>query len=84
MEIISLKIDPKLLKEIDSNLVIYRYSTRTEFIRDAIRNKIEDLEKQKAIEKVRKFYGSSKRKTTDEELHKVRKEIAEELMRDLE
>ncbi|HLC86244.1 MAG TPA: ribbon-helix-helix domain-containing protein [Candidatus Nanoarchaeia archaeon] len=84
METISLKIDSKLLKEIDSNLVINRYSTRTEFIRDAIRNKIEDLEKQKAIENVRKFYGSSKRKTTDEELHKVRKEISKELMKDLE
>lgn len=84
METISLKMEGVLLQEIDTKIKSHRYSTRTEFIRDAIRNKIEDLEKQKAIENVRKFYGSSKRKTTDEELHKVRKEISKELMKDLE
>jgi metal-responsive CopG/Arc/MetJ family transcriptional regulator len=49
METISLKMEGKLLHEIDSMIRDYRYSTRTEFIRDAIRTKLNELEKEEAI-----------------------------------
>jgi metal-responsive CopG/Arc/MetJ family transcriptional regulator len=65
MEIISLKLEPKLLDEIDNKLSEHRYSTRTEFIRDAIREKLSDLEK----EEILKIKGFSKIKTSDEKLH---------------
>ncbi len=69
MEVISLKLEEGLLEEIDQTLSKHRYSTRTEFIRDAIREKLSDLEKEDMLKELTKLKGSSKRKTTDEELH---------------
>ena len=79
MEAISLKLEGGLLKEIDHKLNKNRYSTRTEFIRDAIREKLSDLEKEEILKKLAKLKGSSKHKTTDAELHKSR-ELAFELL----
>ena len=69
MEIISLKLENELLNEIDQKLVRYRYGTRTEFIRDAIREKLSDLEKENLLRELTKLKGSSKYKTSDEDLH---------------
>jgi len=79
MQAISLKLDKGMLKEIDEKLSKHRYSTRTEFIRDAIRIRLSDLEKEEMIRKVAKLRGISKRRTTDEELHRVREEVVREL-----
>ncbi|MFH1409080.1 MAG: ribbon-helix-helix domain-containing protein [Nanoarchaeota archaeon] len=79
METISLKMDGRLLKEIDSKLEENRYSTRTEFIRDSIRDKLSELDKQKALQHLHKIAGFSKRKTTDEELHQAREKAFLEL-----
>lgn len=78
METVCLKMEESLLKEIDSKLTKYRYSTRTEFIRDAIRLKLTDLQKQEMLLAVDKAFGSSKLKTTDEDLHRAREQLAKE------
>lgn len=62
METISIKMDNKLLKDIDDSLENNRYTTRTEFIRDAIRKKLGDLEKEEALRKLAMFKGSLKGK----------------------
>ena len=77
METISLKLEENVLKEIDENLVKHRYSTRTEFIRDAIREKLSELEKEELLKAVAKLRGASKRKTTDEQLHLARERLVE-------
>lgn len=79
MELISLKLENELLSEIDQKLVKYRYGTRTEFIRDAIREKLSDLEKEGLLKELTKIKGFSKHKTTNEQLHKAR-EAAFELL----
>ena len=79
MEIISLKLENELLKEIDQNLSKHRYGTRTEFIRDAVREKLSDLEKEEAIRAIAHLKGSSKRKTTDEQLHEAGEKVFEML-----
>jgi metal-responsive CopG/Arc/MetJ family transcriptional regulator len=71
METISLKLEEGILKEIDEKLAKHRYSTRTEFIRDAIREKLSEFEKEEMLKAVAKLRGISKRKTTDEQLHKA-------------
>ena len=58
MQTISLKMEDKILRDIDGQLIINRYSTRTEFIRDAIRSKLLELEKYIAIKKLAKLKGS--------------------------
>jgi len=72
MEAISLKLEENLLTEIDQKLAKHRYSTRTEFIRDAIRMRLSDLEKEDLLRAVSQLKGSSKRKTTEAQLHKAR------------
>lgn len=69
MESVCLKMEQKLLHEIDSKLKNNRYATRTEFIRDAIRSKLSELEKEEVIKKLAKFKGSlkGKSKMSDEE-----------------
>lgn len=62
METISLKMESELLNKIDSNLKKNNYSTRTEFIREAIRNKLTALEKEEIIRKLTEFKGSLKGK----------------------
>lgn len=79
METISLKLEKSFLNDIEKIMKKNRYSTKTEFIREALRDKIHDLEKVEALMRAREMYGASKRKTTDEDLHRVREEIANEL-----
>ena len=57
----------------------HHYATKTEFIREALRDKVKELEKEERMARVKSLYGASKRKTTDEELHKAREEGAVEL-----
>ena len=77
METISLKLENTLLREMDLKLKKNRYSTRTEFIRDAIRKKLSDLEKEELLRNVIKLKGSSKLKTTDKQLHEARDRLFE-------
>ncbi|MBS3176081.1 ribbon-helix-helix protein, CopG family [Candidatus Woesearchaeota archaeon] len=83
METVCIKLDESILKEIDSSLKKHRYSTRTEFIRDAVRDKLSEMErrpplteaeKEELIQKLSKMRGILKRKTptTDEALHTAR------------
>lgn len=67
METISLKMEKNLLSEIDNTIKNHRYSTRTEFIRDAIRAKLSDLEKEDIIKKLAAFKGSLKSKKSGAE-----------------
>lgn len=62
METISLKMEPELLKKIDINLKKNDYSTRTEFIREAIRNRLKELENEEIIRKLTELKGSLKGK----------------------
>lgn len=79
MEAISLKLEGSILTEIDKKLARYRYSTRTEFIRDAIRSKLSDLEKRELLKEIDRLYGASKRRTTDKQLHKAGEKAFEDL-----
>ena len=75
METVTLKMEESLLEEIDSSLAKHRYSTRTEFIRDAIRGKLTALEKEEAIKKLETMRGCLKGKArtnlSDEEIGEI-------------
>ena len=83
MEAISLKLEDTFLEDIEETMKRHRYTTKTEFIREAIRDKIKQLEKEEALLKVRKMYGASKRKTTDEDLKKARERVFEKYQKEL-
>lgn len=77
MHAITIKMENKLLEELDQKLGEHRYSTRTEFIRDAIREKLSELEKEQLLRNLVQLKGSSKRKTSDKQLHEARDEVFE-------
>ena len=79
MESISLKLEPDFLRHMERIMKKCEYSTKTEFIRSAIREKIKELEKEETLKNINKLFGSSKHKTTDKDLHKAREEIFEQL-----
>ncbi|MCH7568765.1 MAG: hypothetical protein IIA87_05065 [Nanoarchaeota archaeon] len=81
MEPISVKLDEKFRKDLEIAMKKYRYDTKSEFIREAMRRMIKELEKEEALARVRAVYGASKKKkkTTDEELHKAGEEVFQEL-----
>ncbi len=80
MESITIKVEEKLAKEIDKLMSPY-YSTKSEFIREAIRDKLKEIEKERALLEIKKNFGKSKIKTNLEEdkiiSEKAGREIAE-------
>ncbi|MBU2637417.1 MAG: ribbon-helix-helix domain-containing protein [Nanoarchaeota archaeon] len=78
MEAICVKLDKGIVKEINTIAKEFHYSTRTDFIREAIRSKIEELQKKRALKNLEKYFGASKLKTTDNEHERIRDEVAKE------
>jgi Arc/MetJ-type ribon-helix-helix transcriptional regulator len=83
MEPVTVKFEDNFIKDIEKAMSRHRYATKAEFIREAIREKIKELEKEEALARVRKLYGASKRRTTDEELHKAGEEAVKEIEKEL-
>ena len=75
MEPVSIKFDERSLKNLGKIMQKFGYSTKTEFIREAVRDKIKDLEKEEALKKIDKLFGASKRRTTDAQLHEAREKL---------
>jgi len=63
-------MDGKLLNDIDKAIKANGFSTRTEFVREAIRSKLSQIEKDEIIKKLAEMKGSLKPKNnlTDEEV----------------
>ena len=77
MESITIKVEEELAKEIDIAMKP-DYSTKTEFIREAIRDKIKIIRKDKAIDELRKYFGKAKAKTTYKEEREIREKVGKE------
>ena len=75
-EMISLKLDGIFLKEIDSLVKDAGYQNRTEFIRNTLREKIEDIKLKQAMIELASFKGKSAKKTTDEDIARIRDVIS--------
>lgn len=80
-ELVSFKLDNKFLKEIDNLAKEQRFHSRTEFIRSALREKVEKARVKQAMVQIAKLKGSSNKKTTDEDLERIREEVFNELDR---
>ena len=76
METVTLKLQKETSEEINRLSKRYHYGTKTEFIREAIRDKIKQLESEKFMQKLAKYKGKAQFNLSDERLHKNREEIA--------
>jgi len=79
METVSLKFESEFLHDIENVMKRHRYITKTEFIREAVRDKIKELEKEDLfIAELKKFKGATKNKVSDKRLHDLREGISKE------
>lgn len=83
METMCIKLEDNFAGDIQKAIKKYHYTTKTEFVREALRNRLSELEKAELIKNVEKMYGASKHKTTDEQLHKAREQAAIEFEKEL-
>jgi metal-responsive CopG/Arc/MetJ family transcriptional regulator len=92
MQTISIKIADSIIMRIDDNLEKYSYTTRSEFIRDAIRDKLNLLENERFETDVRDYLNNSPKNVEvaktltnkQQDLEKAKKDIFVELERKFE
>lgn len=75
METISFKLQEDILKKIDKFLELFNFSTRTEFIREAIREKLEKLDTKIFMAKLAKYKGAANISISDKELENIREAV---------
>ena len=86
METVSVRFEERFVQDLEKVMKENRYATKTEFIREAVRDKMHDLEKQKALLRLELAYGAGikkGRKISDEDVHKAGKEAVKEMARKL-
>ena len=87
MKTISLKLSETVAKEIDTVMGKFPYNTKSEFIREAIREKLYEFRYghsyKEAMRNLRNNFGASKVKTTPEDDRKIREKVSKELEEEL-
>ncbi len=84
MDVVTVKFREDVLKKIDRNIKEHNFNSRTEFIREAVRDKLSRLTKDELVEGFLKYKGKAKKKTTREENLKTKDETSRELLKELE
>lgn len=82
-ELVTFKMDDAFLEEVDKTAKASGFQNRTEFIRAALREKIEETKLKEAMIQLSKMRGKAKRIVSDEERHKVREQLFEEIHKSL-
>jgi len=91
MEHISIQLESAIAKQIEKDMKEFRYSTKTEFIRDAIRTKLKELDEERikkrawqALYAARGIFKGKGKAKTDEEFRKLTEKAGEEYIEMLE
>jgi metal-responsive CopG/Arc/MetJ family transcriptional regulator len=84
MEVVTIRFQEDILKRIDENLTQHNFNSRTEFIREAVRDKLEELNRDELVEEFLKLRGQAGKKTTIEDNRETKRIVSKELMAELE
>jgi len=84
METVTVKFKEDILKRIDTTIANHNFNSRTEFIREAVRDKLSILSTDELIKELMKFKGKAKIQTTDKQRRKIREQVSHELMEELD
>ena len=79
MENVSLKLEKGIARQIETAMKEFMYSTKTEFIRAAIREKLNRLERERAIKRLYSLKGKAGKEISDSELRNAREQLSKEL-----
>ena len=78
-EMITVKLENSFLENIDNIVKKEGYQNRTEFIRSALRDKIEEMKLKEAMMNIAHLKGAAKKKTSEKEYENIRKKAFEEI-----
>ena len=91
MENLSLKLESPILKQIEKRMAEFNYSTKTEFIREAIRDKLQILDKEverkkafAALYNARGIFKGQGKAKTDAEFSELRAKAGDDYLAQLE
>ena len=84
MESLTIKIEKDFLQEIEKVMKKKHYSTKTEFVREALREKLTKEEKEEIMKALDQVYGSSKKKTSDADLRRGRERVFARIEKEME
>lgn len=81
MESITIKVDEQMAKAMEKAMKPL-YSTKTEFIREAIRDKIKEQEKKEVAQILKENFGKYRHMNiSDKDLRHTREEVSKELLK---
>ena len=78
-ELVTFKMEHDFLEDVDRTSKSAGFQNRTEFIRAALREKVEDVKLKKAMADLSNLRGKAPRKTSDEERKRIRELAFQEL-----
>lgn len=78
-EMITVKLEGSFLEDIDEVVKTKGYQNRTEFIRNALREKVDKVKMEEAILGISHLKGRVKKRTTSEKYKIIRQRAFEEL-----
>lgn len=87
MEATTVKFEEDFGGQIERAMRKHHYATKAEFIREALREKLIELEKRDYMMRALKLYGAGQKKhgdITDEELHVAREKVVREMAKELD
>ena len=84
MESVSIKFQEDILKRMDESIEVHNFNSRTEFIREAVRDKLAGLSQDELMNEFLKFKGKSATKTSDTDNKKTKEKVSKEFMKELE
>ena len=77
MESITIKVEDNLAKEINKAMK-NGYTTKTEFIREAVRDKLNEIKKEDVLEELKEYFGKAKVGTTYGKEREIRDKVGRE------
>lgn len=80
MESITIKLPKEMVKEIDK-AVNGNYGTKSEFVREAVRDKLEEERKKRLMAWAKEYHGFFKTNTSDEDLERIRAKASKEFFK---
>ncbi|MDO8740338.1 MAG: ribbon-helix-helix domain-containing protein [Candidatus Woesearchaeota archaeon] len=83
MEAVTVKFQEDVLKKIDETISEHNFNSRTEFIREAVRDKVAELGKEELVKEFLKYRGKARKKTTHEENRMTKEAVSKELLAEL-
>lgn len=83
-ELVTFKLDDKFLSEVDATAKKSGFGSRTEFIRNALREKVDEIKLKQALIATAHLKGALKKKITDEDIHRVREEVFKRIEKTLD